>query len=220
MRFRTSTLPFIACLLAFVSGPGCDDSDDLECGDGTEELMGQCVVADTDALTDGSTGTDADGASGKQGDDRTDSGSGDDDDDGDLPGGSDGADDAGECVGQPWDCAAFEDDETCLGQNGCYPVLSCVGVEEDCVNYEYLSPECEAAPHCYSDTMVVGTTTLPGCWPYDVSCEEAIPEFEPCEAFGGTCHTGNTCEGDPDPCEYESSQPDCEALAGCFWKAE
>jgi hypothetical protein len=135
-------------------------------------------------------------------------------------GGETGDDVWGECVGQAWGCGKFEDDASCLGQEGCYLVLNCVGVEADCSEFHYGSTACASAPHCYSDTKQVGTTTLPGCWSYDTSCRHAIPDLEPCEAYGGTCHEANLCEGHPRDCSFLArSQAECEAQQGCFWKS-
>lgn len=139
-----------------------------------------------------------------------------DDDRGD--GGDNDEEHAGECVGEPLACQRFEGEQACLQQDGCYPTRGCVGVEEDCSNYEYLSAECEAAPHCYSDVIPAQFGSLPGCWQYDIDCASAFADVEPCESYGGTCHETTVCEGDPSPCEHRSKSK-CQAHMGCYWKA-
>lgn len=220
-RRRRHTLIEIACF-ALLGAAACDPVDELECGEGTVEHDGACVVAGTGdhsgEESDGAAETSGGGVSGAASAGPGGDGSPNDDDNNND---DDGESEPGECVGEPWGCGQMTEggDEACLAHEGCYPVLSCVGTEVDCLNFRYLSPECEAAPHCYSDTMQSGGTTLPGCWSYDLGCHDGLLDLESCESYGGTCHAANICEGAPEPCEYvASNQAGCEAQQGCFWK--
>ncbi|MEM6994676.1 MAG: hypothetical protein AAF721_29445 [Myxococcota bacterium] len=224
MNARTLRILLRSACLSLLVAAGCDGADSLECGEGTVERDGACVVGGTgeDAgdTESGDGDGDGDGDGGGKASGVTFGGEGGDGGDGgDDDGGSGGESEPGECVGEPWGCGQFEGDRACLAQDGCFPVLNCVGTESDCLDFSYGSAECEAAPHCYSDTMQSGGTTLPGCWSYDWACADGDPDLESCEAFGGTCHAANTCEGDPDSCEYVAyDQAGCEAQQGCFWK--
>ncbi len=202
---------------ALVSITACIQQDgELECGEGTVVRDGLCVALDTDTDTPGESESETEAGSGDE--TSTTASDGPSTDSGPPNTGDTTGPPPGDCVGRADSCNGFVDQRSCLQQTGCFPNAGCVGVAIECFEFGFGSRQCDAAPHCYSDIMRVGGTTLPGCWQYDTGCTDGTPGIDDCEAYGGTCQEVLVCDGRPEPCEVAFDQVDCEEQSGCFWQ--